>query len=260
MTSFASGLSLHAFLEKIYTHFNHSRFRTTDPVQFLYRYRTPFDREVAAFLSSAFAFGRIRQFCAVLSRILDRLGPHPARTIVNGTFEKTDWTDCAHRFASSSHLHALLKALQSVLKRHGSLENALAIHWQPTMETVEPAIKGFLREFPLAPNPLLPCTNDSACKRLHLFLRWMVRKDAIDAGLWEAIPPRALIVPLDTHMARIGTALGFTQRRSPGKAMALEITDQFRHINPQDPVKYDFALTRMGMIAPRKSLSFATPS
>ena len=87
----------------------------------------------------------------------------------------------------------------------------------------------------------------SACKRLHLFMRWMVRKDDVDPGGWQWISPSVLIIPLDVHMFRAAVALGFTGRKTASCAAAFEITESFRAINPDDPVKYDFALTRMGI-------------
>ena len=90
-------------------------------------------------------------------------------------------------------------------------------------------------------------TKKSACKRLHLFLRWMVRKDTIDPGPWPGLPASKLIIPLDTHMHRIARSLGFTKKKQANIKTAIEITAQFNKINPDEPVKYDFALTRIGM-------------
>ncbi|MBW2545477.1 MAG: TIGR02757 family protein, partial [Deltaproteobacteria bacterium] len=87
----------------------------------------------------------------------------------------------------------------------------------------------------------------SACKRLNLFLRWMVRRDDVDPGGWDDIPPSKLVIPLDTHMHRICLAFGFTKRKQADMKTALEITDSFRAIVPDDPVRYDFALTRLGI-------------
>jgi uncharacterized protein (TIGR02757 family) len=89
--------------------------------------------------------------------------------------------------------------------------------------------------------------DKSACKRLNLYLRWMVRRDDVDPGGWEGVRPAQLVVPLDVHMHRIGRALGLTQRQQADCRTALEVTEAFRKISPEDPVKYDFALTRLGI-------------
>jgi uncharacterized protein (TIGR02757 family) len=88
----------------------------------------------------------------------------------------------------------------------------------------------------------------SACKRLNLFLRWMVRSDALDPGGWTRVRPAQLIVPLDTHVVRVGRCLRLTSRATPGWAMAREITGSLRAVDPDDPVKYDFAICHLGML------------
>ena len=88
----------------------------------------------------------------------------------------------------------------------------------------------------------------SACKRLNLFLRWMVRRDAVDLGVWTRLPPSKLVVPLDTHVIRVGRCLGLTRYRSPGWRMASEITESLRHLDPEDPVRFDFSICHLGMM------------
>ena len=88
----------------------------------------------------------------------------------------------------------------------------------------------------------------SACKRLNLFLRWMVRRDAVDLGIWSGLPASRLVVPLDTHVSRVGRCLRLTRHRSPGWAMARDLTDSLRRIDPGDPVRYDFSLCHLGMM------------
>jgi len=98
------------------------------------------------------------------------------------------------------------------------------------------------------PGHLLPLPRlGSACKRLNLFLRWMIRKDDVDPGGWENIPLSKLIIPLDTHMHKIGILTGLTSRKQANMRTAFEITDGFKKLVPEDPVKYDFSLTRIGI-------------
>jgi uncharacterized protein (TIGR02757 family) len=119
-------------------------------------------------------------------------------------------------------------------------------------ETVLPALGEFAEELRslggLGDCHLLPRPErGSACKRLNLYLRWMVRQDQVDPGGWEGVSPARLVVPLDTHMRRLCAAMGFTRRSCAGMRAALEATARFREIAPEDPVRYDFALTRLGI-------------
>jgi uncharacterized protein (TIGR02757 family) len=88
----------------------------------------------------------------------------------------------------------------------------------------------------------------SACKRLNLFLRWMVRRDEVDLGVWKNVPASKLIVPLDTHVIRLGRCLRLTRYTSPGWRMAADITTSLRELNPNDPVSFDFSLCHVGMM------------
>ncbi|MCK4602958.1 MAG: TIGR02757 family protein, partial [Phycisphaerae bacterium] len=160
--------------------------------------------------------------------------------------------DFRYRFQTGRELAALLLAIKDVLHRHGSLQACFLSANGKDDDTVLPALSGFVKQLSAAAKGrcghLLPCpTRGSACKRLHLFLRWMVRRDEVDPGGWDAVPAARLIVPLDTHMHKIAIALGVTRRKSADARTAAEITAAFRRISPADPVKYDFALTRLGI-------------
>jgi uncharacterized protein (TIGR02757 family) len=138
--------------------------------------------------------------------------------------------------------------MHRVLKEYGSLNECFVSGISRTDDTVMPALDVFLGKLKCTGGYLIPLPHKgSACKRMHLYLRWMVRKDAVDPGGWKGISPAQLIVQLDTHMANIGVSLGMTRRKSANGAMALDITNAFRRISPDDPVKYDFALTRFGI-------------
>jgi uncharacterized protein (TIGR02757 family) len=159
---------------------------------------------------------------------------------------------------------ALLCGLQRILKTYGSLEACFAAGMGRQDRTVLPGLSAFARKLADASSgracSLLPDPGKgSACKRLHLFLRWMVRRDAVDPGGWEALSPSQLIVPVDTHMHRIGRALGFTGRKQADQKTAVEITEGFRAFSRRDPVKYDFCLTRLG-IRPDLSVEALRPA
>jgi uncharacterized protein (TIGR02757 family) len=175
------------------------------------------------------------------------------------------FADFRHRFTSGEELAVMLFGVRRVLDRWGSLEACFAAGISADDDTVLPALCRFVRELTTAadgdaapracgePCPdecpsLLPLpARGSACKRLNLFLRWMVRRDDVDPGGWDGVPPAKLIVPLDTHMHRICLTLSLTRRRHPDMRAALEATSAFRQVAPDDPVRYDFALTRLGI-------------
>jgi uncharacterized protein (TIGR02757 family) len=173
------------------------------------------------------------------------------------TSQKTLFTifrDFKHRFTTGEELSAMLFGIKCVIDRYGSLYTCFATYLNDDDETIFPALSAFVRELATAANgrrnSLLPSpAKGSACKRLHLFLRWMVRRDNVDPGGWDSIPTSKLIVPVDTHMHRICRALKLTQRKQADTYTAAEITTAFRAIAPDDPVKYDFALTRLGIRA-----------
>jgi uncharacterized protein (TIGR02757 family) len=145
------------------------------------------------------------------------------------------------------------------LRDHGSLEACFLAHEPIDAETTLPGLTGFTRELRRGrePDSLLSAPEKgSACKRLHLYLRWMARRDDVDPGCWTRLRPELLVVPLDTHMHRAARALRLTRRKQPNLAAALDVTAAFRRMNPTDPLKYDFALTRLGIRADEDMGSF----
>lgn len=158
---------------------------------------------------------------------------------------------------------ALLWILKQMIDRSGSIEGFFVEGYDPTAQDVTEALNSFstrARSLDLAEAygrvPRRPGVHyffprpsaGSACKRLNLFLRWMVRKDALDLGVWSRVSPAHLIVPLDTHVIRLGRCLGLTRYASPGWPMARDITAALRRIDADDPIKYDFALCHVGMM------------
>jgi uncharacterized protein (TIGR02757 family) len=146
----------------------------------------------------------------------------------------------------------VLLALQRMLCEAGSVEQWFVRGWDAAEADVAGAIESFSRRALeggldgaayFFPRP----SGGSACKRMNLFLRWMVRRDAVDPGGWTRVRPAQLVVPLDTHVIRVGQCLGLTGYKAAGWRMAREITESLRAIDPDDPVKYDFALCHVGM-------------
>lgn len=242
-------------LEEVRLRFHRREGVGADPLHALYAYPDPRDREVAGFLAAALAFGRVGHIRASVARTLAPLGPAPAaRLRAEGPGGRWDllYAGCRHRWAGPELVAELVRALAELLRRHGSLEAALAA--DPREEHAGPALERFAgelaREAPRAARRGLIASpaGGSACKRMVLWLRWMVRYDEIDPGGWTTLRPDQLLVPLDVHMFRIARRWGFTRRRQPDFAAAVEVTRRFAHIRPDDPVRYDYALTHASIV------------
>jgi len=246
-------LALGRKLERLYATCNRREFVHPDPLEFIYRYEDLLDREIAGLVASSLAYGRVKQILASVGAVLDRTG-NPRRFLEHASAEKLRRTFAGfrHRFTTGKDLAGMLLGAKRAIERHGSLEACFIANLSPRDATVIPALGAFVDELTRgAGSPrrfLLPSpSRGSACKRLNLFLRWMVRADEVDPGGWGRVSARKLVVPLDTHMHRICLALGFTRRRQATLRAALEVTDAFRELAPRDPVRYDFALTRPGI-------------
>jgi uncharacterized protein (TIGR02757 family) len=250
---------LGAGLDRLYRKFNRRAFVHPDPLEIVYRWADPRDQEIAGLLSAALAYGRVAQILASVEAALARLsgtGGGP-RAWIEGTAERRLRAALAgfrHRFTPGDELADLVVAVRRALREHGSLEALFAAGCRPDDATVLPGLTLFverLRRYAGGPGAcptLLASPSDgSACKRLNLYLRWMIRRDAVDPGPWSTLPASRLVVPLDTHMFRIARALGLTDRATPGLKTAMEITEGFSRYSPKDPVRYDFCLTRLGI-------------
>jgi uncharacterized protein (TIGR02757 family) len=261
---------LDSFLE----HFPRELHLANDPVQFVHRYDDPQDREIAGFIASAFAYGNVRIVLKTVTRILEFLGPHPAEAVSNFDYRRDSRSlrGFYHRFNTARDLAVLLWILRRTLEEHGSLENAFALglssddrNTANALERFSRLLLGFGHEtfYPrgelrrrVGVRFFFPVPSQgSACKRLNLYLRWMVRpQDGIDCGVWRRVKPRQLVIPLDTHIARISSYIGLTEKRTPGWPMAMDITANLSRLDPDDPLRYDFALCHLGIAGdcPRK--------
>jgi uncharacterized protein (TIGR02757 family) len=241
-------------LGKLYNLYNYRKWVHPDPLEFLYQYADIKDREVVGLIASSLAYGRVTQILKSVSSLLTIMGPSPHDFLQSTSLKSLGphFREFKYRFTTGEELLALLAGLKQVMKEYGSLYNCFLCGFNNDDETVYPALSFMVKELtgnPMQPaNSLLPLPErGSACKRLNLFLRWMVRKDRVDPGGWRKVSPAKLIIPLDTHMHRIGLQMGFTGRRHGGMKTAIDITHAFRDIAPEDPVRYDFALTRLGI-------------
>lgn len=260
--------ALRPFLDTLYKTFDR-RHLDSDPLAFVHRYKKRGDREVVAFLSAALAFGNVRAIKSSLERLLAVLGPRPKEFVLDfdPASDSGKLPATVHRWIRQDDAARALVVLSKMLSDHGSLEKAFASGDEPSYPTVEPALTAFSSlARRLDPGPLngqappagrpsgAACffpspASGGACKRLNLFLRWMVRGgDGLDLGLWTSQSPSRLLIPLDVHVARIARAVGLTHRKTIGMAMVREVTEKLRRFDPEDPTKYDFAIARLGIL------------
>jgi uncharacterized protein (TIGR02757 family) len=243
-----------ARLDRLYHTYNSRQWVHPDPLEFLYGYPDLRDREIVALIASSLAYGRVVQILRSVAKVLKQMGPSPYSFLESATPGglRKRFRGFKHRFTTSRELVQMLLGVQRVVDRYGSVHQCFMDHWSPADDTILKALSALAMEISLpfqgACNSLVPLPQrGSACKRLHLFLRWMVRRDGVDPGGWPEVPAAKLVVPLDTHMYRISYDLGLTARRQVDVRTALEVTRAFREVSPQDPVRYDFALSRLGI-------------
>lgn len=245
---------INGILDDIYHKFNHRTYVVPDPLQFLYHYENIRDREIAGLVAASLAYGRVAQINKSVSWVLERMGPSPYEFLLQTSQRDflSNFSGFVHRFAKATHLSGLLSGVKQILLTHGSINNCFLSRYTQEEETVFTAVNHLAKELLSGahenPAHLVPLPErGSAGKRLHLYLRWMVRHDAVDPGGWTGVCPSKLIIPLDVHMHAICQKLGFTHNKSANLKNALAVTACFRQISPDDPVKYDFALTRLGI-------------
>jgi len=255
---------LKKILDRFYREYDFSGSVLRDPIEFPHRYRNPADIETTGFLASSFAYGRVDLFRPVVENILSIMGTSPYVFLLDLDLEKHRklFDGIKYRFNENDDIICLLFILHKILKKYSSIENAFRKFYAADDITIAKGLSGLMALFlhtdtspvygknmkPAGLSQFFPSPdNGSACKRANLFLRWMIRDRDIDFGIWKDIPKNKLIIPLDTHIARISRCLGFTGRKSQDWKMAAEITDALKRFDREDPVKYDFALCHHGI-------------
>ncbi|MEM7395231.1 MAG: TIGR02757 family protein [Verrucomicrobiota bacterium] len=243
-----------AKLESLYRRYNHLKFVSPDPLEFVLRYPDAADREIVGLVASGLAYGNVKQIQASSEKVLAVLGASPA-AFLDGTNRRalnSAFKTFKHRWTTGREVADLLWGVKQCRERHGSLGawfgQGVRADETDYLAASERFIDGLLGGKSATENSLVSVPRGgSACKRWHLFLRWMIRKDRVDPGCWSDLPAAGLLMPVDTHIQRIATSLCLTRRKQANLIMAKEITEQFRIISPDDPVRYDFALTRLGI-------------
>ena len=238
-------------LDELYLTYNRKRYVDPDPLLFLYNYPDIRDREIAGLIASSLAYGRVAMIMSKVSEVLGKLGPLPCQFIMAAEYDQIIrlFEGFKYRFAKGEHVCALVMGIQKILREYGSIGACFSagLPGDTSVSNRLCRIRTCICRAGDVGHLLADPAKTSACKRSHLFLRWMIRKDEVDPGGWNGVNPSDLVYPLDTHMFKIGRLLGFTKRRTPDSTCARQITDGFRRINPKDPVKYDFCLTRFGI-------------
>jgi len=252
-------------LDTVYRAFDHVD-SALDPVHIVRRYASREDREIVGFCAAALAFGRVASVLQSVEALLRVMGPRPSEYVRRfaPASDAAPLLPLVHRWIRGRDLVALVLVLQRMLRDHGSIEGFFLAGDDPSTPDVHAALDSFStraletdltaaygRRRPARagvayffPRP----SAGSACKRLNLFLRWMVRKDAIDLAVWTRVASSRLVVPLDTHVIRLGRCLRLTRYTSPGWKMAAEITASLREMDAADPVRFDFSLCHVGMM------------
>jgi uncharacterized protein (TIGR02757 family) len=259
-----SAAALRQPLERLYREFDYDARLQRDAIRHPRRYSDPADRELVALLTACLAYGRVDLFGRQLDLVLAAMGPSPAAFVrdFDARRDGPRFADFLYRFNRPRDLVAFCAAARDILARWGTLEKCFLAGDVEPHGPIAPALERFARAFLDAdvrdvfprrtlsrgyrhffPLPSL----GGPCKRPLLFLRWMVRREAPDFGLWTGVSPARLVMPVDTHVENMSRAIGLTRRRSRTWKMAEEITARLARLDAADPVKYDFALchTRM---------------
>lgn len=260
------------FFNALLDEYSGAEWISSDPAQFMHRYSDPRDQELAAFLSACFAYGSAK----LVIRAVDKLLAPPAPTGPLSPMSASPYAFIAafdpardtaatrgfyHRFHKEKHLVALLEILRDVLREHGTLGGFFkSFEARDSEALLNASMREFQRRAALKPAEiqrgmrfLFNAPEDgSACKRMAMFLKWMVRKDEIDIGIWSGWFSAAdLVIPVDTHIGRLSYYLRLRGGKLDAAAnwkMAREITHSLKQLNPTDPVCYDFAITRLGIL------------
>ncbi|WP_445436240.1 TIGR02757 family protein [Candidatus Borreliella tachyglossi] len=254
MTQKAKDTTIFDRLESIYSKYNKRDFVHPDPLEFLYKYTEKEDIEFVGFVSSSLALGRVEQILTIIETVLKPLGRKPSSELKSFTKKDLEiiYEDFTYRFFKTDDLVRLFTSLRAIKDKYLTIENLFYNIYKRNknfissldelithMESISGEAFGIM-----LPKP----SKGSACKRLFLFLRWMIRKDEVDLGIWDKFSPSNLLVPMDTHMRDISSKLfNLKNNKSVSLKRAIEVTKHFSKNNKDDPVKYDFSLTRFGI-------------
>ena len=256
--------SLKHKLDRLYSDYDFQGRIAHDPIELPHHYARPEDIEISGFIASCFAYGKVTLFKPVINALLSKMGPSPSDFLLhfNVSRQRDLFAGLYYRFNRNDDVIGLLFVLSAVIKKYGSLQAAFKQQYRKSDSSVEAGLAGLIDIF-LGLDTAAVYGNDlrregllqffpspsrgSACKRMNMFLRWMIRDRDIDFGIWTGIPKNKLVIPLDVHIARISRCLGFTRRSAQDWKTAVDITESLKTMDPEDPLKYDFALCHQGI-------------
>ena len=246
--------NLKEYLDSLVEKNNTEAFIKDDPVQFPHRYSDIRDIEIVSFLVATIAWGNRKMILNSANKMLDIMGNSPYDYVMSGGFEKLDDAKCVHRTFFGRDLKYYCKGMMEIYNRTNRTDrtNSLEDVFYNEEHDVWMGIQNF-RDLMAEANACTskhisnPCCEapmkGSACKRLHMALRWLVRDDGIvDLGIWKKLKPKDLMIPLDVHVARVSRDLGLLERKSNDRMAVEMLTSRLRDFDAEDPVKYDFAL------------------
>ncbi len=259
--------SLKAQLDRLYKTFN-SSFLSTDPLEFVHRFSRSKDREIVGLIASSLAYGRVEGIRRSIEKVMGIMGSDPYGFTMRFRPDRDSrlFSGFVHRFNRGEDISCLLYFVRQMIEESGSIGDFFLKGYSSSKGSMKGALTAFadnvlsLDSAAIYGEKALPKDAGvrfffpspeagSACKRLNLYLRWMVRRgDALDFGLWKEVAPAGLIIPLDTHIARISRNIGLTKRANADWKMAEEITAELKKLDPADPIKYDFSLCRLGIL------------
>lgn len=225
-------------------------FIKNDPVQFPHRFNKKQDIEISALIASSLAFGKREKIIEAVEKIHGILENEPYNFCQSyKTQDRKIFKGFKYRYINDENIANFFEGITTALKDFESLEEIFLEYHRQNHETVKEGLTGFVSKITNCKNNyLLPSPDKkSACKRLNLFLKWMVRKSSVDLGIWQNVAKSKLIIPLDVHVARVSRKLGLLQRNANDWQSAYEITKKLKEFDPNDPTKYDFALFGAGI-------------
>ncbi len=246
---------LKEFLDRKFIEYNNEKFIESDPIQIPKLFEDPRDIEISGFLAATISWGQRRTIISNMNRLLDTMGNTPYEFIISaGEEELEKFSDFKHRTFNGEDCIYFLKSLKNIYQSYGGLKQIFETTYLKTGDIKE-SLRTFRQIFFEIPYPsrtqkhVADISKKSSAKRLNMFLRWMVRRDpkGIDFGLWTKISMKDLYIPLDIHSGNVARKLGLLKRKQNDWQAVEELTEKLRHFDPEDPVKYDFALFGLGV-------------
>lgn len=231
------------FFEDLYKTYNKKEYIKTDPIRFPHEITG--NTEFIAFTAACFAYGNMKAIQSFLFRYFDYAGSDPFN------INLTPNDKLYYRFQTSADIVSYSTVMKNIYNKYGSIGNLFNSAGANTINMADKGIKllrSHMNDISNGLNFLIPVPGKSASKRLHMFLRWMVRKDDVDFGLWEHFDKTTLYMPSDTHILRMATNMGIIDKNTSGRKALDKITEFFKNLNPNDPAKYDFSITRLGIV------------